>query len=534
VDKKHKKRRALISVSDKTAVADFARALAGIGFEIISTGGTAQALTEAGVDVTPVEKVTGSPEMLDGRVKTLHPSIHGGILARRDNPTDMVQLAASGIEPIDLVVVNLYPFERTVARENVTLAEAIEQIDIGGPTLLRASAKNFKDVIVVCDPSDYPAVLAKLDEEGDLTAIERAWLAAKAFDLTAGYDANICSYLKALMESEKETGELAEQSDPEELKFPARLSLHLRKVENLRYGENPHQGAAVYREEIINAPSLLDAEKLQGKQLSFNNLTDLEAAWQLASEFHGVKFCAIIKHANPCGAALGRSAAETFEAALAGDPVSAFGGIIAFNCKVDEEAAEKIKELFFECLIAPGFSKEALSILRKKKSARVLLCPLREKPIGLDYRRISGGILAQEYDFDFTPRRDWQVPTERKPTREETAAMEFAVRICKHVKSNAIVFANNRRILGVGAGQMSRVDSALIAATRFDKKEVDDPIVMASDAFFPFRDGLDAGADAGATAVIQPGGSKRDAEVIKAADERGIAMVFTGRRHFRH
>ncbi len=534
MDKQSNKRRALLSVSDKTAVADFAKALAGIGFEIISTGGTAEALSEAGIEVIPVEKVTGSPEMLGGRVKTLHPSIHGGILARRDNPTDMVQLAARGIEPIDLVVVNLYPFEMTVAREDVTLAEAIEQIDIGGPTLLRAAAKNFRDAIVVCDPSDYPAVLAKLDEEGDLTAIERAWLAAKAFDQTAGYDANICSYLKAVMESKKETGELAEQSDPEELKFPARLSLHLRKVENLRYGENPHQGAAVYREEKINATSLLDAEKLQGKQLSFNNFTDLEAAWQLASEFHGVKFCAIIKHANPCGAALGRTAEEAFEAALAADPVSAFGGIIAFNCKVDAEAAEKIKGLFFECLIAPSYTREALTILRKKKSARVLLCPPREKTTGLDFRRISGGMLAQEYDFDFTLRSKWQVPTMRKPTRAETAAMEFAVRICKHVKSNAIVFSTNRMILGVGAGQMSRVDSALIAATRFNKNDVMGPIVMASDAFFPFRDGLDAGVEAGATAVIQPGGSRRDAEVIKAADEHEVAMVFTGRRHFRH
>ena len=523
-------KRALISVSDKNGLVEFASGLADLGVEIISSGGTACALAEAGLKVRSVEEITGSPEMLGGRVKTLHPAVHGGILARRDVAEDMACLEELGIAPIDLVVVNLYPFEQTAAKQDASPAEIIEQIDIGGPTLLRSAAKNFASVAVVCDPADYPEALKRLNSGGGQLDLEyRTALAAKVFARVAAYDEAISTWFGDLATEE---GELRR----EETAFPSRLHIALTKERDLRYGENPHQAAALYREAGFAGESLVTAEQLQGKKLSFNNMTDLEGAWQLASEFESINgpFCAIIKHANPCGASLGKNAAEAFEQALECDPISAFGGIVALNCEVDAEAAEKIKGLFFECLVAPAYSDDALEILRKKKNARVLRCPLRSSSGGYDIRRISGGLLLQDYDLGFSPRDEWNIPTVRKPSIEEATALEFAWRICKHVKSNAIVYANPKRLLGVGAGQMSRVDSAKIAAGRFDRDSVEGPIVMASDAYFPFRDGLDAGAEAGASAVIQPGGSKRDAEVIEAADEHGIAMVFTGRRHFRH
>ena len=523
-------KRALISVSDKSGLAEFASGLADLGIEIISSGGTARALADTGLKVRSVEEITGSPEMLGGRVKTLHPAIHGGILARRDVAEDMARLEELDIALIDLVVVNLYPFEQTAAKADASAAEIIEQIDIGGPTLLRSAAKNFASVAVICDPADYAEALGKLRASGGSLDLEyRTALAAKVFARVTAYDEAISTWF----------GDLGiEDGNPAraETLFPSRMYISLSKERDLRYGENPHQAAALYREEGFEGESLVTAEQIQGKKLSFNNMTDLEGAWQLASEFESVNgpFCAIIKHANPCGAALGKTAAEAFELALECDPISAFGGIVAFNCEVDIEAAEKIKGLFFECLVAPTYSDEALAILSKKKNARVLRSPLRSGLGGFDIRRVSGGLLLQDYDIGFSPRDEWTIPTVRKPSIEEATALEFAWRVCKYVKSNAIVYSNSKRLLGVGAGQMSRVDSAKIAAGRFDADSAEGPTVMASDAFFPFRDGLDAGAEAGATAVIQPGGSKRDDEVIEAADEHGIAMVFTGRRHFRH
>ena len=527
-DSKATIKRALLSVSDKTGIVELARGLAELGVEIISTGGTAVKIREAGLDVTNVENVTGSPEMLEGRVKTLHPAIHGGILARRERNDDIARIEELGIKPIDLVAVNLYPFAKTVAIEEVALKDALEQIDIGGPTLLRAAAKNFSSVAVVCDPADYKELLHTLREnDGSLELEFRAGLAAKAFKHTSQYDSAIATYLSYISIDSDEV--LTERP-----KFPPFTNVLLEKIRDLRYGENPHQDAALYRELGVEGESLVNAEQLQGKKLSFNNLLDFEGAWQLASEFDGAPFCAIIKHSNPCGAALGITVSEAFEIALACDPVSAFGGVVAFNTDVDGAAAEKMAEIFLEGIVAPGFKPEALDILKKKKRLRVLRCPMRSRPTRWDIRRISGGLLLQDYDFGFTASDDWQYVTRLRPNPEEVSALKFAWRICKHVKSNAIVFTTANRILGVGAGQMSRVDSAKIAAARFDAKEIHEPIAMASDAFFPFRDGLDVGADAGATAVIQPGGSKRDQEVIDAADEHGIAMVFTGRRHFRH
>lgn len=522
-------KRALISVSDKAGIIDFAKALDARGVEIISTGGTAKALSEAGIKVIGIQEITKSPEMLGGRVKTLHPAIHGGILARRWIPEDMEQLQQQGITPIDLVVVNLYPFAATIAKEGVTVAEAVENIDIGGPSMLRSSAKNFNAVAVVSDPADYSWLEKKLEaNNGSLDLDVRKCLAAKAFAHTAEYDAMISSYFSEILvegEELKHSGE----------KFPGKMYVALDKKMTLRYGENPHQQAAVYMDKEKEGESLVEAVQIQGKELSFNNYTDMEGAWQLASEFAGGKpFCAIIKHANPCGAATGTNAAEAFATALACDPVSAFGSIVAMNMEVDLAAAEKIKDLFAECLIAPSFSEEALALLRKKKNLRIMVCPMRSTPRGFDVRKISGGMLMADYDFGLTPENEWTTATDRKPGSDEMEALGFAWRICKHVKSNAIVYTSRDKILGVGAGQMSRVDAATIAAGRFNKNEVEGPIVMASDAFFPFRDGLDMGHEAGATAVIQPGGSKRDAEVIEAANEHGMAMVFTGRRHFRH
>lgn len=522
-------KRALISVSEKSGIVDFAKALSAKGVEIISTGGTAKALADAGIKVIGIQEVTNSPEMLGGRVKTLHPFIHGGILARRWVPEDMQQLEKQGIKPIDLVVVNLYPFAQTIAKEGVTVPEAVENIDIGGPSMLRSSAKNFDAVAVVSDPADYSWLIAKMEEnDGSLSFDVRKCLSAKAFAHTAEYDATISTYFSEIMVEEEE---LKHSGD----KFPSKMYVALEKKQTLRYGENPHQEAAIYTDKVADGESLVDATQIQGKELSFNNYTDMEGAWQLASEFVGGKpFCAIIKHANPCGAATGANAAEAFATALACDPISAFGCIIAMNVEVDLAAAEKIKGHFAECLIAPSYTDEALALLKKKKNLRIMLCPMRSTPRGFDVRKVSGGVLMADYDFGLSPESEWNAATERQPNTDETEALGFAWRICKHVKSNAIVYTSKDKILGVGAGQMSRVDAATIAAGRFNKDEVEGPIVMASDAFFPFRDGLDMGHEAGATAVIQPGGSKRDGEVIEAANEHGMAMVFTGRRHFRH
>ena len=512
---------ALLSVSDKEGLIEFARGLAQAGIQLLSTGGTGKALETAGIPYRKVSDHTGFPEILDGRVKTLHPKIHGGILARHDDPEHSATLARHDIPPIGLVAVNLYPFSRTVRKAGVTVEEAIENIDIGGPTLIRAAAKNHAHVAVVVDPGDYPRVLAQLAvNQGVLRPEARRELARKAFHHTAGYDAAIGSYFDRI----------AEDGDG----LPPAINLALTRVSTLRYGENPHQRAAVYRPQFQPPGGIVAAEQKHGKQLSFNNYLDLEAAWALASEFQDTA-CVIVKHTNPCGVALGISPREAYEKALACDPVSAFGSIVAFNRTVDEASAEEVEKLFVEAIVAPAYSAEALEILSRKKNLRIMVMPpeATADALGdLDFKRISGGILAQDRDAYYLREADLRVVTKRAPTEEEVRDLLFAWVVCKHVKSNAIVYARERGTLGVGAGQMSRVDSARIAA-----EKAQSPLsgsVMASDAFFPFRDGLDAAAQHGIRAVIQPGGSVRDDEVVRAADEHDMAMVFTGIRHFRH
>ena len=512
---------ALLSVSDKEGLIEFARGLAQAGIQLLSTGGTGKALETAGIPYRKVSDHTGFPEILDGRVKTLHPKIHGGILARHDDPEHSATLARHDIPPIGLVAVNLYPFSRTVRKAGVTVEEAIENIDIGGPTLIRAAAKNHAHVAVVVDPGDYPRVLAQLAvNQGVLRPEARRELARKAFHHTAGYDAAIGSYFDRI----------AEDGDG----LPPAINLALTRVSTLRYGENPHQRAAVYRPQFQPPGGIVAAEQKHGKQLSFNNYLDLEAAWALASEFQDTA-CVIVKHTNPCGVALGISPREAYEKALACDPVSAFGSIVAFNRTVDEASAEEVEKLFVEAIVAPAYSAEALEILSRKKNLRIMVMPpeATADALGdLDFKRISGGILAQDRDAYYLREADLRVVTKRAPTEEEVRDLLFAWVVCKHVKSNAIVYARERGTLGVGAGQMSRVDSARIAA-----EKAQSPLsgsVMASDAFFPFRDGLDAAAKHGIRAVIQPGGSVRDDEVVRAADEHDMAMVFTGIRHFRH
>lgn len=513
---------AILSVSDKRGLVDFARGLADLGIRILSTGGTGRALAEAGIPYTPVSEHTGFPEILDGRVKTLHPRIHGGLLARHEDPAHRKTLEEHGIPPIGLVAVNLYPFVKTVSREGVTVEEAVENIDIGGPTMVRAAAKNHATVTVVVDPDDYAAVLEELRSQGGETTLEtRRRLAKKAFAHTAGYDAAIATYFESLVSGTEG--------------MPETLHLSLVREAELRYGENPHQRAALYRPVSAEATGLVGAEQLHGKQLSFNNYLDLQAAWALVSELAETA-CAIIKHNNPCGVALGASPREAYERALECDPVSAFGSIVAFNRTVTRDAAESVVELFVEAVIAPDYEEGALEVLKTKKNLRIMRLPL-ERAAGdavgpFDLKRIQGGILAQDKDQYYVAAKDLKVVTRRKPTEEEIAEMLFAWVVCKHVKSNAIVYTRERRTLGVGAGQMSRVDSARLAAekARFPLEGA----VMASDAFFPFRDGIDEAASRGIRAVIQPGGSVRDAEVIQAADEHDMAMVFTGIRHFRH
>jgi phosphoribosylaminoimidazolecarboxamide formyltransferase/IMP cyclohydrolase len=521
--------RALISVSDKTGLVDFARALSGRGIELVSTGGTHRTLSEAGVPVRDVSDLTGFPEMMDGRLKTLHPKVHGGLLGIRSNPEHQAAMLAHGIGAIDLLVVNLYPFEATVAAGK-PYADCIENIDIGGPAMIRAAAKNHGDVAVVVEAGDYAAILADLDQyDGATTMTLRRRLAQKAFARTAAYDAAISTWFAA------ELGEA----------MPDFRALGGRLAEVMRYGENPHQAAGFYRT-AENRPGVATARQVQGKQLSYNNINDTDAAFECVAEFDPARSAAvaIIKHANPCGVAEGASLIEAYEKALRCDPVSAFGGIVALNRPLDAEAARRIVEIFTEVIIAPEASEEAVAIVGAKKNLRLLLTgglPDPQAP-GLTIRTVSGGFLAQARDNAVVDAMDLKVVTKRAPTNEELADLRFAFRVAKHVKSNAIVYAKGGATVGIGAGQMSRVDSSRIAAWKAAEaakaaglpESLAKGSVVASDAFFPFADGLLAAAEAGATAVIQPGGSMRDEEVIKAADEAGLAMVFTGHRHFRH
>jgi phosphoribosylaminoimidazolecarboxamide formyltransferase/IMP cyclohydrolase len=560
-------RRALISVSDKTGIIDFARELKTFGVEIISTGGTAQALREAGIEVRDVSDITGFPEMMDGRVKTLHPKIHGALLGLRDKAEHVEAMREHKIEPIDLVVVNLYPFEDTIRRANVTEAEAIEQIDIGGPAMIRSAAKNAEDVTVIVDHDEYPNILAEMQQhDGSVSLTTRKSLARTAFMQTARYDLIVSSYLAgAFRRSESggiggitggggsdtgnefnvfsigQRGKIQTPPPPDEIdserfsieafhgSLPSSAQWSIGKTADLRYGENPHQLAGLYKMSERNG--IANAELLSGKEMSFNNYVDADAAWQLVFDFEETA-CAIIKHTNPAGVAINPVAVEAYRKALATDPISAFGGIVAFNCPLDEAAARAVIEIFTEVIVAPDYDPEALEVLRQKKNLRVLRClpvPLTQT---VEFRQISGGMLVQTRDTHRLKREDLKVVTKRAPTDKEVEDLLFAWTVCKHTKSNAIVYARDKQTVGVGAGQMSRVDSVKIGAMRAQL-----PIqgsVLASDAFFPFRDGLDEAAKHGITAVIEPGGSVRDEEVIAAADEHKLAMVFTGVRHFKH
>lgn len=514
---------ALLSVSDKTGVVEFARALAGRGIKMLSTGGTAKLLHDSGIAATEVSDHTGFPEMLDGRVKTLHPTIHGGILARRDLPAHVEAIRQAGIETIDLVVVNLYPFTQTIARAGCTLEEAIENIDIGGPAMVRSAAKNHAHVAVVTDPADYAAILHEIQTtNGAVGAPMRFELAQKAFSHTAAYDGAISNYLTAL------------GSDGRRADFPRRLNLNFELAQTLRYGENPHQNAAFYRDLEPATGSLARYTQLQGKELSYNNIADADAAWECVKSFTQAA-CVIVKHANPCGVAVAGNTLEAYRLAFATDPTSAFGGIIAFNRELDVETAQAVSGQFVEVLIAPAVAPAARALLAKKENLRLLEVPLAPGANRLETKRIGGGMLVQSPDDFNVAAADLKVVTRVQPTPQQLDDLLFAWRVAKFVKSNAIVFCANGQTKGVGAGQMSRVDSARIASIKAQNAGLTlAGSVVASDAFFPFRDGLDVVADAGAVAVIQPGGSLRDGEVIAAADERGIAMVFTSHRHFRH
>jgi phosphoribosylaminoimidazolecarboxamide formyltransferase/IMP cyclohydrolase len=509
-------KRVLVSVSDKTGIVEFVRELKNFDVEIISTGGTAKTLRDAGIEVRDISDVTGFPEMMDGRVKTLHPRVHGGLLALRDNPEHVAAMQQHGIEPIDMVVVNLYPFAETIAREDVTRDEAIEQIDIGGPAMIRSAAKNANDVAVVVDPAQYPSLIDELRQNAGAISIPTLQrLAIDAFRKTAQYDATVSSYLAG------------ETSDHDQ--FPPTLTSTFTKVTDLRYGENPHQRAALYR--TASPTGLANAAILSGKEMSFNNYVDADAAWQLVNDFHDTA-CAIIKHTNPAGVGLAATTAEAYAKALATDPVSAFGGIVAFNRRVDLAAAQQVTKIFTEVVIAPDYEANALELLKTKKNLRVIRISATEENDNLELRQISGGMLVQTKDTHELRKEDLKVVTKRQPTDEEINVLLFAWTVCKHTKSNAIVYARAGQTVGVGAGQMSRVDSVKIGAMRAQLPVAGS--VLASDAFFPFRDGLDEAARHGITAVIQPGGSVRDDEVIAAADEHGLAMVFTGVRHFKH
>jgi len=517
-------RRALLSVTDKTGLVVFAQALAGFGVELVSTGGTARALREAGLTVKDISELTGFPEMLDGRVKTLHPKVHGGLLYIRGNAEHEAAVAAHGIEPIDMVVVNLYAFEKTAAVPGVAFGHLIENIDIGGPSMVRSAAKNFEDVAIVTRVADYPALIDELKaNSGALSRATRWRLARQAFALTAAYDSAIANTLDQIAEA-------PEPSAPAELdasSLPTTLRINLQIAQSLRYGENPHQRAALYADGSVLG--IAGANQLQGKELSFNNLVDLDACWELAQEFDEPA-AIIVKHTNPCGAATGVTILEAYKKALASDPVSAFGGVIGINREVGAEAAEEIAKLFVEAIAAPSFSAEARERFAAKKNLR--LVEVHAAPTRPVVKHVSGGLLIQDADTGRISAAELKVVTQRPPTDEELRSLLFAWRVCKHVKSNAIVYAKDGQTLGVGAGQMSRVDAA-----RFGAMKAALPLkgcVAASDAFFPFADGLEAVVQAGATAVIQPGGSIKDQDVIAAADRLGVAMVFTGVRHFRH
>ncbi len=516
-------RRALLSVSDKAGIVDFARALHALGVEILSTGGTAGLLAREGVPAIEVADYTAYPEMLDGRVKTLHPKIHGGILARRDLPEHMQTIAAAGVEPIDLVCVNLYPFTQTISKPGCTLDEAIENIDIGGPSMVRAAAKNHAGVAVVIDPADYAAVLEELRaNNGALGAATRFNLAKKAFAHTAAYDGAVANYLGALDES----------GHPG--LFPERLTLQWQRAQSMRYGENPHQAAAFYRNPDAPSGSLARCTQLQGKALSYNNIADADAAWECVKQFDAPA-CVIVKHANPCGVAQADDLVAAYERAYACDPTSAFGGILAFNRPLDEQTAAVVTQQFTEVLIAPEVTPEARRLLGAKTNVRVLQVPPGHAAERYDFKRVGGGLLVQAPDALEPDAAAFKVVSKRAPSEAELDDLRFAWRVVKYVKSNAIVYCLNGRTLGIGAGQMSRVDSARIAAIKAENGGLRlAGSVVASDAFFPFRDGIDAVAKAGARAIIQPGGSLRDDEVIAAADEQGLAMIFTGVRHFRH
>ena len=513
--------RAIISVSDKAGVTDFAKDLSQLGFEIFSTGGTKKALAEAKVPVKSISEITGFPEILDGRVKTLHPMVHGGLLAKRNLPAHMAELAENKIEPIDLVAVNLYPFVQTVTKQGVTLDEALENIDIGGPTMIRAAAKNFPSVIVVVDPADYKLVVEKL-RQGDLALDERKRLAQKAFQHVAAYDTAISQYLRQDMEG-----------------FPEEMTVALKKRYELRYGENPHQMAAFYAEQVVGTgqeTGITRAEQLWGKELSFNNILDADAAWGAVTDF-SAPAVAVIKHTNPCGLASHDDIAEAYRRALSGDPVAAFGGIVASNRKVTPAMAEEMKSVFYEIVIAPEYEVEALRILKRKKNLRILVAELPldygTVPAGyLDFRRVKGGFLIQDSDSLPEDSVKLKMATKREPTKAEVEDLLFAWRAVKHVKSNAIVLVKDKTLLGMGAGQPSRIVSAQVAKEKAGGKTKGS--VLASDAMFPFPDVVEAAAAAGVTAIIQPGGSIRDEDSIKAADKHNIAMVFTGVRHFRH
>jgi phosphoribosylaminoimidazolecarboxamide formyltransferase/IMP cyclohydrolase len=512
-------KRALISVSDKRNIKELAKFLISQNIEIISTGGTYRTLKENNFQVIEVSQFTGFPEILDGRVKTLNPKIHSGILYKRNNKEHKKTMEDLQLQDIDLVIVNLYPFEETISKDHFTFDEAIENIDIGGPTLIRAAAKNFKDVIVLVDPNDYNTFICEIREKGFIDEKLRFSFARKAFSHTAYYDAIIANYFNSL----------CNEKFPEELTLPAKLT------QILRYGENPHQEAALYKKltshKIIGIP---EAKQLNGKELSFNNIVDIDGAINLNREFIGSNFCSIIKHTNPCGAAIGKTLLEAFEKALDGDPLSAFGGIVCFNGKIDKELAQTLKKIFFEVIIAPSFDAEALDILKEKKNLRLIEFPINnssDKTL-LEVKHITGGYLLQDEDKKTIDEDKLEIPTLKKPNKMELEALLFAWKIVKHVKSNAIVITDNNSLIGVGAGQMSRIDSTKIAISK-SRKDLKGK-VMASDAFFPFRDCVDEAALHGITAIIQPGGSIRDKEVIEAANEHGIAMVFTNMRHFKH
>ena len=525
--------KALISVSDKTGILDLAKALHNLKVELVSTGGTAKLLAEQGLPVTEVAQLTEFPEMLDGRVKTLHPKVHGGLLARRDVPEHMAALKEHGIQTIDLLIVNLYPFEATVAKPGCTLEDAIENIDIGGPAMVRSAAKNWKDVAVLTDASQYATVISELTDHGKVSEKTRFALSVAAFNRISNYDAAISDYLSSY-----------NLEDGTRKEFPAQSNGRFVKLQDLRYGENPHQTAAFYRDLYPAPGSLVTALQLQGKELSYNNIADADAAWECVKSFTE-SACVIVKHANPCGVAVGANALECYNKAFQTDPTSAFGGIIALNRTVDAAAAQQISKQFVEVLMAPSYSAEALEIFKAKANVRVLQIDLPEFKAGgtafeqgrnaQDIKRVGSGLLIQTADNHELQLTDLKVVTKVQPTSSQLQDLLFAWKVAKYVKSNAIVFCANGMTMGVGAGQMSRLDSARIASIKAGHAGLSlQNTVVASDAFFPFRDGLDVVVDAGANCVIQPGGSMRDPEVIAAADERGVAMVFSGVRHFRH